>query len=233
MFRRTRQPLISKPELLPVAALGRVLCVSPHPDDETLGCGGTLAAAAAAGAQVHVVLLSAGEREPGPAARDPSMLAMQRLSEFAAALQALGVHGFDFLNGRDTELAADAGRLSEALAGVVARTQPDTVLLPSPTDAHRDHRSAAAIAVEAVARTGLRPSLLAYEVWAPVGASHVVDITAVLPAKRAALDCYALRFRSHDLDQAILGLNRYRAQAALLPRDSFAEAFAIVPPAAV
>ena len=44
------------------AAMNRVMVISPHPDDESIGCGGTICRHVAAGEPVHVELLTSGEK---------------------------------------------------------------------------------------------------------------------------------------------------------------------------
>ena len=67
-----------------------VLVVAPHPDDETLGAGGLIAAAADAGLPVHVVLVSLGEgSHPDSPTTTPDELARRRAAEFRDALAAL------------------------------------------------------------------------------------------------------------------------------------------------
>ncbi|GAA4421772.1 hypothetical protein GCM10023169_15100 [Georgenia halophila] len=96
----------------PLATSG-LLGVFAHPDDETLGAGGLLAAAAAAGVAVDVVTATRGERgevippELAHLAGDPQSLAHEREHEVARALEALGVSAHRFL---DTEPGLAARR---------------------------------------------------------------------------------------------------------------------------
>ena len=225
MFRRSTKPPLAVPAKLELDGIKRLICVSPHPDDETLGCGGTLARAAGSGTQIMVVLLTRGERESGPDTPDPSGLAEVRNAEFHDALTVLGVQRSQFIGGRDTMVSADAPSLTRNLAEIITDFGPEIILMPSPRDAHGDHRAAAAIVEKAARNSPVAAGLFAYEVWNPVDASHIVDISAVVATKRRALDCYKARLRSHDLDDAILALNRYRAQFGLLAPGSSAEAF--------
>ena len=70
-----------------LAPPGTVLIVAPHPDDETFGCGAALAAAAAAGRRIAIVLLTDGEgSHPQSVAYPPDRMADLRLAELRAAL---------------------------------------------------------------------------------------------------------------------------------------------------
>jgi LmbE family N-acetylglucosaminyl deacetylase len=115
---------------------GGILVLAPHPDDETLGAGGTLLAAAHAGRPIHWVIVTEISEELGFV---PERIAARR-SELARVAQAFGfasVHKLDLPTTRlDTLPRAD---IVGALAEVVATVAPDTVLLPHRGDAHSDH----------------------------------------------------------------------------------------------
>jgi len=74
----------------------RILVVAPHADDETFGCGGTMAKAKALGAEVYVMVVSVANLEHYSAAHS-YVPGMQRVSEFQQAMEVLGVDGTDVL----------------------------------------------------------------------------------------------------------------------------------------
>jgi LmbE family N-acetylglucosaminyl deacetylase len=217
------------PRWLELARYRRVLVLAPHPDDETLGPGGLIALACRGGATVRVVLLSAGECEQPDV--PPVVLAATRDAELTAALAALGPVEVARLPGRDRRLTALRRRLVPALADELRAFAPDLVLAPAPGDWHDDHRAACWILRHALepARLPLRPLCLGYEVWRPLPATHALDITAALDAKRLALAAYAARFRQRRLDLAMLALNLYRGESLGAPPGHSAEAFEELP----
>lgn len=89
------------PPFPPPGASDRILVVSPHPDDESLCCGGYIASAIRAGAQVHIVWITSGgafrfdamvvERKIRPKQADMRSLARRRIGEAKAAAEVLGV----------------------------------------------------------------------------------------------------------------------------------------------
>ncbi|OLV20345.1 Glycosyltransferase [Deinococcus marmoris] len=89
------------PELPTIRAGQTVLMVSPHPDDESLCCGGMMAGAVRAGAQVHIVWFTSGDgfeldsalldRTLNPRQNATENLGRRRMNEAAAAAAALGV----------------------------------------------------------------------------------------------------------------------------------------------
>lgn len=193
------------PRLLDLSAARRVMVFAPHPDDETIGCGGTLAQLATT-AEVHAVLVTDGGGAGGlPAGSD-----IVRQQEFVAALGELGVRSHTLLGEPDGAFV-DSPSFRTRVGRLLAEFCPDWVFLPSPLDYHRDHVRIAA-ALEALCRAA--PSvrtLLFYEIWSPLPATHVVDVTASFAKKRAALLKHATPLAGRDYLSAVTGLNTYRA----------------------
>lgn len=114
-----------------------VLVVAPHPDDETLGCGGTLLRHIAEGTDVHWLILTGMSVGDGYA----EARVVERAKEIEAVHAAYGFASRDELAfppaGLDTVPRKD---LVSAIAEVVARVQPTELLVPWHGDAHSDHR---------------------------------------------------------------------------------------------
>jgi LmbE family N-acetylglucosaminyl deacetylase len=184
-----------------------VLVLAPHPDDESLGCGGLIAACAAAGIVVAVALLTDGAgSHPGSASHPPSVLARLRADETRAALAELGV-GAAALHelGWPDQAAPLAGANFElAVAQLVALARglgAGSIVAAWAGDPHCDHVAGAAIAEAAARETGAR--LLSYPVWGwtlpegPVdggGAAVRLDVGAFLARKRRAIACHRSQF---------------------------------------
>lgn len=199
----------------------KVLVFAPHPDDETLGCGGTLARLAQM-CPVKVILVTDGSGAGGL----PAGAGVVRQAEFIRALALLGVTDSMQLNEPDGSFEGGPD-LALTVQGVLDDYQPDWVFLPSALDYHRDHVRIAAF-LEPLCRNALSvKQLLFYEIWAPVPATHIVDITEHADIKRAALAAHTTAMECGDYMRAIDGLNRYRG--IYLGRDRLAEAFWVEP----
>jgi LmbE family N-acetylglucosaminyl deacetylase len=180
-----------------------VLVIAPHPDDESLGCGGLIAACCAGGISVAVALLTDGAgSHPGSVSHPPQVLARLRSEEMLDALEVLGL-GADGLHemGWPDQHAPSAGAdLYRAVAQVVAlvqMTRARTIVAAWGHDPHCDHAAGAAIAAAAARMTRARH--LAYPVWGWMLPPHAMvstrtawrlDVARHLPAKRRAVACH-------------------------------------------
>ena len=142
---------------------GSIVVFSPHPDDETLGCGCRIAEEAARGASVVVVFLTDGEAYlPAAAGRDPRSLGQERRREAKRAAGQLGISEKDliFLGYPDTRLnvmweqrSTETGRKILAdIRRILSERSPSAVYVPSPIDNHSDHAAAAKLVLGALAR---------------------------------------------------------------------------------
>src|SRR5436309_120051 len=107
----------------------RALAVYAHPDDPEVSCGGTLARWTGAGAEVHVVVCSQGDKGSSDPATDPGELAERRGAEVEAAARAIGLAGHHLLGRPDGEVDNDLA-LRADIVGVVRRVRPDIVVCP-------------------------------------------------------------------------------------------------------
>jgi LmbE family N-acetylglucosaminyl deacetylase len=204
---------------------GPVLCVAPHPDDETAGCGGMLAFHARAGDPVTVAILTDGARGSHRRERDEDYVRL-RQAEAVAALAVLGLpRPPEFLGLPDGGLATVAD-LRARLAALVRRVAPRTVYAPSPFEIHADHVAAAVAAVGAAADAAPDARVLLYEIGVPVPANVLVDVTPVAELKYRALRSYASQLAANDFLPKTEGLNRYRTVNVDLPGVLFAEGYA-------
>ena len=210
-------PLCALPRRLNLDHIKRVLVFAPHPDDESLACGGTLAQLAESCA-IQVVLVTDGSGAGGL----PAGAASLRQAEFAAALDILGIQDHVCLEQPDGGFAGTPA-LAERIRGMLEAFRPDHVFLPAPIDYHRDHLRIAEFLTPLCRRCPTVEFLVHYEVWAPVLATHVVDITAQWDRKVAALSAHKTAMACGDYLAAIQGLNRYRG--LYVGRDRMAEAF--------
>ncbi len=156
----------------------RVLVVAPHPDDDVIGCGGTLYGLARSGIQPTVLYVTDGRASHPHSSRfPPSRLALLREREALAALHELGISTTAiFLRVHDGTLSSlERERrewIVERIHDALCSLKIDTILGPWPHDPHTDH-VATARAIRMARRLMERPPRsLYYTVWAPVRGSQ-------------------------------------------------------------
>jgi LmbE family N-acetylglucosaminyl deacetylase len=184
---------------------GRVLIVAAHPDDEVLGCGGTMARLAQAGSEVYVAILGEGITSRYDRREQASQALVDRLRVLtrtvAAGLGVKEVFTFDLPDNRfDTVPLLDIVKLVEE---VVGKVRPAAVYTQHGGDLNMDH-----VVTHRATLTATRPTaecpvkaVYAYEVasssewafqqFAPVFRPNVfVDISSTLEAKIQAMQAY-------------------------------------------
>lgn len=194
---------------------------APHPDDETLGCGGTLALLRQNGCAVKVVFVTDG----GGAGGLPEGAVAIRRKEAIAALSVLGVDDWVFLDEPDGSFRSSP-QFEEFVFGLFRQFQPDWLFLPSLQDYHRDHVAIGQAVLGCWQRWDGVSRAFFYEIWSPLPATWVVDISNMADLKRQAISQYELPLAHCDYLTASMGLASYRG--LYLPgqgRPKYAEAF--------
>ena len=184
----------------------RLIVVSAHPDDESLGVGGLITTAHRAGVDVYIVLLTAGE-DSHPPGREVSRqaLATERLAEMEAAV-ALLAPGTPvvFLGAPDGGAADVEDQMVIALSDIVGDGSRTLLVAPWRHDGHPDHDAAGRAAAETARRTGARLVEYPLLMWrlrspeaAPWDAMVRVDLEPeVLETKLAAIRAHESQVRA-------------------------------------
>ncbi|HVB06861.1 MAG TPA: PIG-L deacetylase family protein [Acidimicrobiales bacterium] len=184
------------------------LAIYAHPDDADVSCGGTLAAWAQAGAPVHLVICTSGDKGSSEPAADPGALVARRHLEVAAAAEVLGLAGVEELGYPDGEVENDR-ELRARLVGLIRRLRPEVVVCPDPLALffgehyynHRDHRVVGAAALDAACPAAGSPLYFPEQgsAFSPAFAylsgslepGVYVDIGATVGKKAEAILCHA------------------------------------------
>lgn len=208
---------------LPVAPLDAItggktaLILAPHADDETLGCGGLIASASAAGHPPFVLILTDGTgSHPNSRAYPPSRLKQVREQEARTAVGILGLprDRIGFLGLRDTAAPTEGRAFDAAVAAIMAVVEQigaASILSPWQHDPHCDHLAAHHMACAAVAQCRIRH--LAFPIWGWTLAPETrlpglpprgtrLDITDHLAAKRRAITAHASQYGGLIQDDA-------------------------------
>src|SRR3954470_13728749 len=155
----------------------RLMCVLAHPDDESLGTGGTLAKYAADGVATYLVTATRGERgrfHDGEAHPGPEIVGKTREAELLAAAGELGLSEVNVLGYPDGAVdTVDAPQAIEAIAGHIRRVQPHVVVTFGPDGAygHPDHIAISQLTGAAIVCAADPATRL----WPEMGEPHAVS----------------------------------------------------------
>jgi len=194
----------------------RVLVISPHPDDEAIGCGGTLRKHVVDGDHVRVVFLTSGEKGGHDKPLEETRCLREREAEDAASV--LGIQEIEFWRERDGMLRSTS-HLTKRLAATLDTYRPDRIYTTSGYESHPDHRAAARLTHAAKRASEIHSLAFSFEVWTPLAAiDEIIDITPYIDIKLAAIRAYQSQCEALRFDEASLGLARYRGEMFCWPK---------------
>ena len=176
----------------------RLLVLAPHPDDEVIGCGGTLLDVAERGGAVTIVQVTDGSDSAAFIDEPEHVRRQVRLDEAQAVASAIGARELVCLRADNRNLRATP-ELVDAFVAVLARTRAGTVFAPSFIDIHPDHQTVLRLLAEAMRQLGTPlPDVALYEVWSLVPHHVVHDVTARMPKIEELLLLYETALKIDD-----------------------------------
>jgi LmbE family N-acetylglucosaminyl deacetylase len=227
----------------------RLLVVAPHPDDESLGCAGTIARMKALGGEAYVMIISAGgitQHGRGPGGQGLRFVSgAERQAEFEDVMEFLKVDGYEILSSEDAwherldtvpqrELVE---RIEYTASLSLERLRPSMVLIPA-RSFNQDHVAAfrACLAATRPASAGARhlaPCVLAYDnttaFWAVpderFAPNVFVDISGYLDVKVEAVRRYVSQLRPPPFHASLQGVQAtaafYGGQVSVAAAEAF------------
>ena len=215
----------------------KVLVIAPHPDDECIGVGGTIAKRTASGNEVHVCIVTKGK----PPFFSTELVDRGR-SECRAAMKLLGVKDVTFLDLPAARL--DTVPMMEIIQGigrVIARVKPDEVFIPHHGDVHIDHKlvhEASMVCVRPLIGTPVK-RVYAYETMSSTEwdmpssnnnftANVYEDVTDFEEKKLLALQCYESQMKKKPAARSLPSISAHDRYRGSLVGVEFAEAFSLV-----
>lgn len=215
----------------------RVLVIAAHPDDETIGAGGTIARHVGQGDQVYWSVVTQGYHP----LRSDIELAEAR-AQVLKVQQVLGIKEVLFCGFPTVKLnTVPYGEISSALQRVVDQVRPDVVYTTPPSDINQDHRivyDCTLVATRPLPGCSVR-RLLAYEIGPtarfglpagcyPFVANVFVDISEYLDKKLEAMGCYKTQLREYPHPRSAESLRVMAAERGLSVGLKAAECFQLV-----
>lgn len=192
----------------------RVLVLSPHQDDETFGCGGTLHLLSNSGSSIDVCFLTNGEAGSSKGTEgsesQKSALIQTREREAQNAGSILGVRQYFFLNAKDSQLHLDETMVDKVYE-IITTGNYHQVFCPWPYERHSDHAATFQIFQKVLKYYKKEIEIWLYEVWTPLIPNRIVDITQSFPVKKQAIEAYLSQLEDTNYREAFTSLAHYRS----------------------
>lgn len=216
----------------------KVLVVAVHPDDETLGCGGTLLKHKAAGDEVHWLIVTEIS-EKDEASHTFKQNRQQEIEKVAQMYQFDGLHQLGFATTQVDQIPLS--NLVTKISQVMQQVLPDTLYLPFLGDVHSDHR-VIFDAVYSCTKSFRYPSLktvcmmeiLSETEFAPALCSHAfipnlfVDISSFYEKKAAIMQIYEGELGTHPFPRSLKTLEALATLRGSTANCRFGEAFVLL-----
>lgn len=207
-----------EPASLCLGSDDKCLLLAPHPDDETVGCGGLLLKYSD---NFDIICLTDGRR--GGYNQPEAEVAAIRKAEFEIAVNKIGITNYNILNIEDRKLINNYSIFQN-----INPEKYDYIFIPNYFDQHKDHK-AVTILLKKLLKTKRHKKNLKiafYEVWSPLTIpNYYLDISDVIEQKEALIDIYQSQTRYVDFKNGIKSLNQYRGMQF---NCKFAEVFSII-----
>ena len=209
------------------AGVKKVLILAPHPDDETLGCGGLIALYVSKGVDVTIAVISDGGKISHEFAAENIDIVETRERESLEAARLLGVKTTFFLKFPDGELKFRQSEIEMRVEELVRTCGPDIIFSPSPLDFHEDHIAVSEVAFKLLIKFHEK-KVAFYEVYGTIRFNSLVDISDFIDLKERAILCYdySLFRRPEIFAAASKGIGKFRS--FYTQQDRFYEAFLIL-----
>lgn len=208
-----------------MAKYRRIMVLSPHPDDETIGCGGAISYLYEMGGQFLFVFASSGEKGlPSHMQKETPFL---RENEAGKALEILthNRHNCRFLRLPDGELLGNQNALSKCIHKELHSFNPDAIFVPSYYEEHPDHLAVPQVLLHFP--NALSAEIIMYEVWSPLRPNCLFPIDVYKERKAKALQEYASQ-KIFRISEMAFALNQYRGCRTLSRKARYYEAFSVV-----
>ena len=195
----------------------KCLCLAPHPDDETIGMGGTILKYAP---QFDVICLTNGCY--GIENLSKNKIIETRTQEFISAMNFAGVNNYKILDVDDKHLIDGYQEFVK-----INFSNYDYIFIPNYVDQHRDHK-AVSIHLYNLINSNINNlkkevTVILYEVWSPLTfANKCIDISDNIKSKKEMLQLHSSQMNEKPYFEATVGLAQYRG---LLKNLDYAEAF--------
>jgi LmbE family N-acetylglucosaminyl deacetylase len=200
------------------------IVLSPHPDDEVIGCGGTLLDIVAHGGMVTIVQVTDGSESAAFIDEPEAVRTQVRLDEAKVVADWLGARELVCLRADNRALRA-TDELRDRVRDALERSRAGLVFAPSFTDIHPDHQAVLELLAGALrSMSGPKPDVVLYEVWSLVAPTHLHAVHARMNELETLLFSYETALKVDDYVHFMAERLLFNA-CTYLGRSGYCEAF--------
>jgi LmbE family N-acetylglucosaminyl deacetylase len=206
------------PLKLELKSSDKCLLLAPHPDDETMGCGGLLLKYP----DIFEVICLTDGRHGGHNQSEDEIASVRKL-EFEKALDKTGISDYRMLEIEDRELINNYSVFEK-----IDIEKYDYIFIPNYFDQHKDHKAVTTLLQKLLKSKKHKHSLKIafYEVWSPLTIPNFYfDISDIIEKKESLIEIYQSQLKHVDFKTGIKSLNIYRGMQF---NCKYAEVFSII-----
>lgn len=194
-----------------------ILIVSPHPDDETIGCGGIMLMY---GDKIDVLLMTDGKAGISSSFSDYKNIVSVRRDEFEKVMKIANIRAYFFLDMPDGNL----GKIHNGLSKIDFSIY-QYIFVPNKWETHIDHKATYKLITKLKCRQKFKARIIQYEVWTSLRNPCIfVDISKQIEIKKMMISQYKSQLADTDYINTTLGLNKYRG---IYKNYKYAEAYTL------
>lgn len=214
----------------------KILVFAPHPDDDVIGCGGSIAKHLKQGNKVTIVYMTSGDA--GSLKYAKNELVKIREKEARNAVKIFGVKDIIFLGNPDGYLEYNKENFVKII-NLIRQKKPNIIYIPHKYDTHKDHMNTYELVIESISRASGSwfqecngepwqvGTILCYEIWTPLQEiSYIENITEFIDLKIKALKQHKSQIHDIQYDEAVRCLNRYRG--IMMGKGEYCECFQVL-----
>jgi N-acetylglucosamine malate deacetylase 1 len=205
----------------------KILVLSPHPDDDVIGMGGTIAKKIDEGFKVHIIYVTNGKgsaRIGDFANLSDADFISTREKEAQLALQKLcpvpKKLSFQFLRLNSSDLSGNPSLFKTELKQIFSKEDYKEIYIPALNDRHKTHIACSSLLLEVTTELNTNRQIFGYETWSAIAFDSpsvlVIDISNYIENKRSAIQAHQSQCSILPFDDGIIGKNRYNAVYALI-----------------
>lgn len=204
-----------------------VLVLAPHPDDELVGCGGTLLALSNLGAKIHVVQMSQGVTCDALKNEDKEVKLIRRWHEAKRVAQRFDFQQYYWPSNAKGDL--DNSKVNENnLLNLIQELKPAILFVPSDNDLHKEHQQVFNMLTNVLKYDHQSVTVLKYPVWGALKKiDYAIDITAHRFDVLHAMYDYKVAMKAEDYASRMHYIWAYQGQITMGDSEKMVEVFSI------